>query len=74
MVDFYGKLVGKLDPWVGAFKTTITSRSFLAGFVFQLTFRWDLEEVYYIYTLLGCPRKLGSLVSFNGLFQILING
>ena len=24
--------------------------------------------------LLGCPRKLGSMVSINGLFHLLING
>ena len=28
----------------------------------------------YQFGLLGCPRKLGSMIRINGLFHLLING
>ena len=33
-----------------------------------------LNELLKNKVLLGCPRKLGSMVRINGLFHLLING
>ena len=41
---------------------------------------WDKKKHYFWFNthfyviLLGCPRKLGSMVRINGLFHLLING